>query len=176
MPNNRLAGAYLVKIPVAARMGTYACHQRVYEACGREIRPLWRRTPEYLLAVSRRAPDGLDSRAYAPAPREGLESRFDLLAEIAVAKKRRGEERGRRCDPIFEAHLAQPKKSYAELAEEFGRPWLDRQGKRLGFEVLSLDRPKPLGRGEFVIGGQAPSSGDRPRHRGTGPVIGGQAL
>jgi len=28
----------------------------------------------------------------------------------------------------------------------------------------------------FAVGGQTLSSGDRPHHRGTGPVIGGQAL
>ena len=132
--------AHLVRIPVSDRVGTYACHQKVYEACGRNSRPLWRRCPGYVLALSREKPDGYSTRPYSPTPRVGQTTRFDLLAELSVAKKKDGGERGRRCDPILEARLVNPRRSYAELAAEFGRPWLERQGAQHGFDVLDLDR------------------------------------
>jgi CRISPR-associated protein Cas6/Cse3/CasE subtype I-E len=140
MSSDKAAHAYLVRIPVSDRAGPYACHQRVYEVCGREARPLWRRCPSYVLALSRSEPQGFPKRAFRPAPRIGQSTRFDLLAEAAVAKKRAGQERGRRCDPILEARIADPSRSYPDLAREFGRSWLERKGERNGFELVSLDR------------------------------------
>lgn len=132
--------AFLVRIPVSERTGVYACHRKVYEVCGRESRPLWRRVPGYVLALSRHQPDGLEARPYSPAPKIGQETRFDLVAEIAVAKKKPGQSRGRRGDPVLEARLTRPSRSYAEVAQEIGPAWLARQGSRHGFSVISLDR------------------------------------
>jgi CRISPR-associated protein Cas6/Cse3/CasE subtype I-E len=140
MSSSDSASTYLVRIPLSDRVGIYGAHQAVYEACGRESRPLWRRSPGYVLALSSVAPIGLESRPYSPAPRVGQETRFDLLAEVSIARKTDGQQRGRRSDPILEARFANPDKPYAELANEIGRTWLCRQGERLGFELLDLDR------------------------------------
>lgn len=140
MVSSGVSPSVMVRIPISDRLGTYACHQKVYEVCGRENRPLWRRCPGYLLALSRSMPVGHEIRPYAPAPISGQETAFDLLAEVSVSKRKDGQDRSRRCDPILEARIADPGRSYAELAVELGVPWLERQGGRLGFELVNVDR------------------------------------
>jgi CRISPR system Cascade subunit CasE len=91
-----------------------------------------------LLALTKGAPPGVESRPYAPAPSVAQETRFDLVAEITAARRKAGQTESRRCDPVLEARFANPRRSYADLALEVGRPWLERQGRRLGFDLVDL--------------------------------------
>ena len=140
MADAPIAPAFLVRIPISDRAGHYACHRKVYEICDRSTRPLWRRCPGYILALTRVAPESVESRPYSPAPTVGQETRFDLVAEITAARRKEGQTESRRCDPVLEARFANPHRSYAELAADIGRPWLERRGQRLGFELLDLHR------------------------------------
>jgi CRISPR system Cascade subunit CasE len=83
---------------------------------------------------------GCPSRPFDPSPAVAQEIRFDLLAEVSVARKRDGSTRGVRSDPILEARMAERSQSYSTLARSIGGVWLARQGERHGFEVLQLDR------------------------------------
>lgn len=131
---------FLVRIPIGNRDGPYKCHQRVYEVCGGHSRPVWRRCSGYLIALADTAPFGLEVKSYDPQPRLGQVTRFDLFAEVSVSKKKEGATRSSRADPILESRFENKQKKYGELAHDLGGAWLNRQGQRVGFEVLNLER------------------------------------
>lgn len=131
---------FLVRIPVNDRDGPYKCHQKVYEVCGSQPRPIWRRCPGYVIALAEKAPDGYQVKLYDPQPSEGRVTRFDLFAEVSVAKSRDGSTRSSRKDPILEYRFSNKAKSYAELARDIGGAWLAARGERLGFQVIDLEQ------------------------------------
>lgn len=123
-----------------SQAGAFALHQKIYEALGHEMRPLWRRFPDAVLVAAPKPMPGCHASPYGAMSRVGHVSRFDLLAEISVARRREGENRGRRVDPILEARLALPRRSYRELVREIALPWLERKSTDLGFEVIAVDQ------------------------------------
>lgn len=131
---------HLSRVEVSGRAGIYSVHKLIHEAVGKESRPLWRLCSGYALVLSPTPVSGCPSRVFEPSPLVGQETRFDLLAEVSISRKKEGALRSKRVDPILEARFASPTKSYAEITREVGGAWLDRQGLRLGFEVLSLQQ------------------------------------
>lgn len=145
---------YLSRLPVAERLGVYAVHQAIAENLTSEARPLWRLCPGYALVLAEAPLAGCPSRDYAPQPAAGREIRFDLLADVSVARKKEGFERSRRVDPVLEARIAEPGRSYEELARAIGCVWLGQRAAKHGFDILEIERTdyEPL---EFVRKGSA---------------------
>jgi CRISPR-associated protein Cas6/Cse3/CasE subtype I-E len=140
MKSDEIEPMYLNRLPLDEKVGVYAAHQMIASLAEGAGRTIWRRCPGYALVLSTKKLVGCDSRAYEPRPEIGRITRFDLLAEVSVARKSEKMDRGRRKDPILEERIHDPSKQYAELARTIGFKWIAAQSARCGFEIQQLDR------------------------------------
>lgn len=140
------AAVYISRLPVSSSVGVYGAHRRVYEAVGRNARPLWRRFEDVALVVATAPGAGCEAKFYDPRIGTGQRLRFDLMAQVTVDRD------GKRRDPVLEARLANPAKRYEDIAREVGTAWLRRREAIAGFraevfhateyDVLSFVRPQ----------------------------------
>lgn len=123
---------YISRLPVRPATGVYGTHKRVYEAVGRNARPIWRRFDDVALVVASAPGAGCETKVYDPRIGAGQRLRFDLLAQVTVDRD------GKRRDPVLEARLADPAKHYDDIAREVGTDWLRRREEIAGFRAEEL--------------------------------------
>lgn len=123
---------YISRLPVRSSAGVYGTHKKVYEAVGRQARPIWRRFDDVALVVARAPGAGCETKVYDPRVGIGQRLHFDLMAQVTVDRD------GKRRDPVLEARLADPFKHYGDIAREVGTAWLRRREETAGFRAEAL--------------------------------------
>lgn len=123
---------YISRLPVRSRSGVYGAHKKVYDAVGRNARPVWRRFDDVALIVARAPGEGCETKVYDPRVGAGQHLRFDLLAQVTVDRD------GKRRDPVLEARIAEPASRYDDISRDIGTAWLQRREEAAGFRAEEL--------------------------------------
>lgn len=114
--------------------GVYSAHQAITEAIDGPA--LWRAGSDNVLALSEREPRPterwavLGVKPYEPRVVAGELLRFSIRANATVCRD------GKRHDLINDARRRGDQRPAHELADALYLPWLQRQGERLGFELI----------------------------------------
>ena len=120
---------WITRVPVSARLGTYAVHQKVAALADGKIR--YRRCGASVLAVTDVPIEGAECKRYTPRLREGEVLAFLLHGSVERRQKSAG------YDPVLRLH-AENEATVADATQAIAEQWLQSRGEAHGFIVEDL--------------------------------------